>query len=234
MITVSHNEVVVACQKAFEALGFDQGHWEDAGDAIGWLAVHGLPLPADFINRLDSMEPAEELPEMINKEPGKPVWEANLASAISYFPILADYASVHANRFQSCQMLITNCRDIDIIWPYAIKVHQRGFHVSVRWKLDHQTEQVVEFGSQTQLYHQKGDLTLGVVELEVSKNLEINSISKQKSNLIDDAGLHQNFNYHTEHGIDIDDGLWEKLNEIGKGILVEATEESEKRGAGGV
>ena len=241
IITVSHNELVVACQKAFEALGFNQAQWEDAGDAIGWLAVHGLPLPAGFVDRLGSMRPAEALPKMIYKKPGEPMWEANRESAVSYFPILVDYASVHARRFKSCHMLIMNCRDIDLIWPYIVKVHRRGFHISVRWKLNQQTEQIVAFGSDIQLYRRKSELALDAVALTIKEvddadqTLEqLSGVMAEVENLIDGATLQKNFQFHTANGIDIDKTVWQTLGELGKRILVEATEESERRGAGGV
>ena len=33
-LTISHNEIIVACLKAFEALGMAQGQREDAAEAI--------------------------------------------------------------------------------------------------------------------------------------------------------------------------------------------------------
>jgi len=240
MITVSHNEIIVACRKSFEALGFSHGEAEDGANAIGWLAVHGLPLPNDFLSRLDTLKPTRNAPlRLVSEQKGASIWDAKNASGLSCFPNLADYASVKVGDEGGHQLIIQNMADIDLIWPYLVRVHRRGYHIVLRWGDSHQIENVVAFAvgrpkPECFLQESATPLAIADIELNVSQTPLKHRQSPKDIRIDTPVGLQNNYLDRTQNGIDIDSNVWEKLNLIGKQLLVESTAESEKRGAGGV
>ena len=243
MITISHNEIVVACRKAFEALGFSPGQAEDGADSIGWLLVHGLSMPDDFLTRLNKLQPATELPVQLSVSVGGgSVWDAQGASGLSCFPNLADFASVQAGTAGSYQLIIQNMADVDLIWPYLICLQKRGCHVLIQWAEPNQYHRVVIFSGQTEpdcyllknstaIMKQEGDVRL-IVSFEPLVDDEI--LNRQKIRIDTNPDLQSNYLDRIQNGIDIDKDVWDQLNLIGKKLLVESTAESELRGAGGV
>ena len=242
MITISHNEIVVTCLKALEALGFSYGEAEDGADAIGWLAVHGLSLPDDLLNRLDYLQPADSsLLRLDSESDASSTWDVQGATGLSCFPNLADYAFVKARSRGVHQVTIQNMADVDLIWPYLANIQRRGYDALIRWEDSNQQERLISFDSEwaePECYVQEfqSSMAAGNIELAVSRS-SLSFEGTQNPKIIrigTKEGLRNNYQYRIENGIDIDKKLWERLTLIGKDLLVESTAESEKRGAGGV
>ncbi len=53
----------------------------------------------------------------------------------------------------------------------------------------------------------------------------------KSSELLPDDFAH-NYQYHNEFGVEVDEMVWSKFVTLSKNALVEATEESRRRGAG--
>lgn len=239
MVTVSHNEIVVACRKAFEALGFGLGQAEDGANALGWLASHGLAWPGKLSDRIETLRPTDQLPSVTVQIAENSAWDANGASALSCFPMLADYASVRAEQNQAHHLTISSMGDIDLLWPYLITLPKRGFNAFLSW---HVSEGVVcqahfDVTSKYPELRWLADASLHAdeIQLTVSQNSLARSNRDNPNVIRIETGedFQQSYLSHTKDGIPMDAALWLTLNKIGKGLLVESTAESEKRGAGG-
>lgn len=243
MLTISHNEIVVACRKAIEGLGLSQGQAEDGANSIGWLLSHGLSLPADFLFRLDSIEPATILPiqQQSNRENGS-TWDAQSLSGLHCFPNLADFASVQAtiSETQIHNLTVQNLADIDLIWPYLVNLQKRGFYIRLRWAGLNQDEHIVVFSDQAEpdcylleskVAKQDQSVSLLVSVMPFGEEAALNWPLIRIDRSVD---LQSNYLDRTENGIKIVSEVWDRLNVIGKRLLVESTAESEQRGAGGV
>ena len=235
---ISHNEIVVACLKAFEALGMPKGQREDAAESIGWLALHGLPFEQDLKMALAHIQPDVLSAEPITQSEAASSWDANGASALAIFPNLADYAVVRAQSAGEHQLLVSNCVDIALMWPYLEKLVDGENHLTCRWSTTEGLEMLVDFSHDDgRLYqlHNQSNLSPNQVELfagnKQNKKSELlgEVMRVETSQDWADQKLKQ-----TQDGIRIGAELWQNLMALGKGILVESTAESERRGAGGV
>ncbi|MEM8859292.1 MAG: DUF3726 domain-containing protein [Chloroflexota bacterium] len=238
-MNISHNEIVVACLKAFEALGLPQGQREDAADAIGWLALHGLPFEQKLADRLVDFRPDALKADLVSQTATSSVWDAEGSSALVVFPNLADFAFVKAQLAGRHRLTVTECPDIDLIWPYLKNfAHQRRW-IECHWRLAENEEVLVDYRQDGgRIYHFQKQHTLQPHEIELVINLEESVAVRQINDVILHVETEQDWFQEklnrTQNGIPIDSRLWQTLDAIGKGILVEATEESELRGAGGV
>ncbi len=238
---ISHNEIVVACLKAFEALELPLGQREDAAEAIGWLALHGLPFEDQLATALHSFQPKSVFANPISQSGQESVWDAQGGSALHIFPNLADYAAAQARVHNSHTLSVRNLTDFGVMWPYITKIQQRQQWVKLIWKNGADADMVAVGLPDSPLPKVSwlmGDGAERDVQLIVAQpgfglgedDNEIGQIIRVDSG----SGLAQNASDRFKSGILINPSLWQQLKQIGLGILVEATAESEQRGAGGV
>lgn len=239
-ITISHNEIIVACIKAFEALGLPLGQREDAAEAVGWLALHGLPFEDQLSTALHSFNSRMTIATPISQSEHESVWDAQGGSAVHIFPNLADFAAAQACKHQSHQLTVRNLTDFGIMWPYLAKIHGRNLAFELVWKNGPDTVIQVSGAAGAPLPDvtwamgqdddQVGEVVLTVSQQGVEKRSQQGQLIRVDTHQV----LHSNAQHRLKAGIEINQSLWDQLKELGTGILVEATEESEMRGAGGV
>ena len=236
---ISHNEIVVACLKAFEALGFPQGQREDAAEAIGWLALHGLPFEDRLTDRLGGLRPDVTALQPLTETATTLTWDAEGRSALGIFSNLVDYGLVKAKTAEEYRLTIHNCPDLELMWPYLATIEKEPFVVECRWSVAADEEWLVRLGQNDgRIFHLTKQSALQPNEIElvfeqgmadISQSLADKSVwTKSQKEWLQEKQV------RIQTGIPIDLDLWQTLVTLGKGILVEATEESERRGAGGV
>ncbi|MEM9776918.1 MAG: DUF3726 domain-containing protein [Chloroflexota bacterium] len=238
-MVISHNEIVVGCLKAFEALGLPKGQREDAAEAIGWLALHGQPFEQSLAQALDTLRPDKLQAKLLSQSGTASVWDARGGSALAIFPNLVDYALVKAKATGQHRLTVIHSPDIDLIWPYLDKTSSRLPWIECRWRVAENEEMLVDFREDGgRIYHFQKQSALRPREFELVVKRSESIAVRQIDDVILRVEIHSDWFQQklkqTQEGIRIDAKLWQNLVALGKGILVESTEESERRGAGGV
>lgn len=243
-ITVSHNEIVMFARKALEGLGVSTGELEDAADAVGWLALHGIDAIPTFHDLLYELFAARHRrPRQLTKT----TFDAYGHSCILIGPPVLDYAYAHTARHGASTLTLRNCYDPLFLTAYMIRCAQRGMNLAANWD---GTQIVICAGESTPLITQQllaGEKAVGPicsrepadVTLHLATNAPIDLSTLALPQELDSvrqeyppAHFAAQRQHYIENGIQVDAELWANVQEIGKLVLVEATEESRQRGAG--
>ena len=238
IVTISHNEVIVACRKAFEALGLSFGQAEDASEAIGWLALHRLPFQDQLSAALNGWQSKLLHASPLSQSPDQSIWDAQGGSALYIFPNLIDYGSVQAQKNGAYTLQILNMPDVGLMWPYIVCIQKRGISLMLQ-RSDGAAgvQQIIcQAGEERPAINQldaAGDWLIEKVEVRFLPQDE-SSANHSEIRIANSESLLSTALDCTANGIQIEASLWIKLNLLGKGLLVESTAESENRGAGGV
>ena len=249
LVFVSHNEIVMFCRKALEGLGVSVGELEDAADAVGWLALHGIDGITPFHQLLTDLPPnATPLLPTDNR-----LFDGGGQSALFLGPAVLDYGFVQAISQHQTTLTVEKCRHPLSLIAYIIRCAKRGVSLAAQWHepaLQRETTITVDaessFPTVTQ-YFPKGekepslicsdevvDLTLSFTTNHslASADLVVPQGQYGAMKVYSPAHFEAQWRHHTEEGILVDAAPWAAVQEIGKLVLVEATEESRQRGAG--
>lgn len=232
---VSHNEIITLIRKAFEALGYSQGQWEEIADMVAWRELHGLPgvePAAVAVRRGYSLRTAQiELVEATSEEA---VFDGHGQSALLIGPQVVDWAYTAAVHRGRARVKVIGCKDPGQLMGYAVASGGRAFRIRLSWDL--------MTGRTATFFVQQGELHFGhsgIGESEPEpRHLIIEIDRQQKLDLpvgftvvLTAADFLQRRESRSQHGIPLNKELWEFFKKIGQGVLVEATEQSRK-GAG--
>lgn len=245
--TVSHNEIVMFCRKALEGLGVSTGELEDAADAVGWLALNGFdPIPPFH-------ELLRELHSPMLRSDNETTFNCMGQSCLLIAPPTLDYACAQAVQNGQSTLTLRNTLHPHFLFFYVIRCAQRGIHIAAQWRAPdaaHETRILIQPGDPAPTMIEweldagkaAGPIPSGgivTVTLLLATNAPIdvsmlppphNSHSNRRE--YPPAHFAAQRQHHVENGIQVDAKLWAKIQEIGKRVLVEATEESRRRGAG--
>lgn len=228
-------------RKALEGLGVSAGELEDAADAVGWLALHGIDAIPSFHDLLRNLDQA----------PLQPINESTLdgtnQSCMLIGPPALDYAYAKATHNGQFTLTLRNCRHPLSLIAHMIRCAQRGVHLAAQWP---QNQVAICSGESTPTLiqwvadgdkamvpicsRQPADVTLILATdapIDLSK-LALPHTPRSSRREYTPAHFAAQRQHHIESGIQVDATLWANIEEIGKLVLVEATEESRRRGAG--
>jgi len=247
-IVVSHNEIVMFCRKALEGLGVSVGEMEDAAEAIGWLALHGIDAIVPFYQLLTERPQISSL-QSIDAATFDGV--GNSCLFIGPTPLDIGYAQAIAQ--QQTTLKIKQCRHPLFLLAYMIRCARRGVNLAARWyepTLHLRTIVTIDAGASfptISQYLADGekepllipsrevvDLTLSFAANSplVAADLRAPRQQKELMETYSPAHFAAQRRHHIESGIWVDAATWAAVQEIGKLVLVEATEKSRQRGAG--
>lgn len=244
---VSHNEILVTTQKALEACGFAQGDWEDAADSIAWLEQIGVSVLPLLCVAIDTLRPVQSGWTLTATAPNSFWLDANGGSCLQFGPLAADYALAHAEEHgyaigalhgTEAGLWIGYLRHLArrgvhgyAVWQAGTAVHQYRFSAENPFPdyVCQQVEPAQADGVRIVLAQQPLPLA-GDQPWTFSRDEPTPPVFLARVKSADFAAKQQQ---HLSNGIRIDDACWHKLRAVAKGILVEDTEESRARGAGG-
>jgi LDH2 family malate/lactate/ureidoglycolate dehydrogenase len=250
---VSMVELKAALRRCFEATGYFVGNYEDAAEMILWLEKHGLNGLAELSSSLPFINQDED------KEPSTIVYEDSSAivvdnhnrSSLNSIAAALDVAYYKAVEKGIATATIRNCHNRMFVLKALTDCGRRGVSVVAYWQngSDSVTEHTaaIKAGHKYPSYQhaaiestdsddadQQQSLTIICstrVDLSSSLKARPDNASKAKVEIISSAQIAANKLKSVEHGIEISEQLWDSINQIGAGVLVENSEQSRK-GAG--
>ena len=244
---VSHNEILVTCSKALEAKGFSQGVWEDAADSIAWLEQIGVSVLSDVCASLDALAPIREGWRLNLPHPNNFDLLTNGGSCLQFGSLAADFALTCVQEHEYAIGAIDGANPLAwmgylrhiarqevhsyVVWQDGSALHQYRFAAGEAFP-DYVCQQV-DFPDDRRVRLSMANYPLplaGEHEWVFSRDDPTPPVFLKRVTSAEFAAKRQ---HHLLNGIHLNDDCWHKLKEVAKGILVEDSEESRARGAGG-
>ncbi|MGB1250069.1 MAG: DUF3726 domain-containing protein [Candidatus Promineifilaceae bacterium] len=237
---VSHNEILITCQKALEARGFSQGVREDAADSIAWLEQLGFSVLPNLCAVIEQLQPVNDGWELQADPPNHFELHANGGSCLQFGSLAADFALSKAQELGYSTGDVQGS-EIDLWVGYLRQAASVGINCYAVWQIGTQMHQL-HFAAYEALPNyvcqqldESADeetirISLSKQPLPIAQDEQTPPVFLVQTNSAEFATKRQ---HHLINGITVDDNCWTHLKKVAKGILVEDTEESRARGAGG-
>jgi hypothetical protein len=231
---VSQFEIYRIAQRALEGSGAPYGVDRDGARAVAWLEARGLP----GLARLD-----DDLPGLAGSFAGLRLGAANVIeaagrSAIAFADAAVDLALAILTRGAGC-LRLHGCRSPIFLLPAAIA--DPGPGMAVRWSLP------------------RGDVVCridadGGVELECGEGVALDAAlvdpgpaaveigpgfaraeatPRASGSRLDGVALSRRLDLSLAQGIEVDAGIWRRIDAVAGRVQVPASEASRLKGAGG-
>jgi LDH2 family malate/lactate/ureidoglycolate dehydrogenase len=246
---VSFNELQGLSRKAFLALGFSDGHADDAADMVAWMEsfdLHGLEALNNGLVHLIEEDP-DALPHILYQDGDLAVVDGKDLSVLRSSNLALELAFAKARARGLSVIKIRRCRQRQLIMGYLARLAGRGMNVTAFWRNAQKplTEQVIGFRANSTV----PSIRVYSVEEVPEENEPNNGITVIMANHVDLLPtMRSDYRYdllakHEEsdlvavreraiaNGIEVDPALWERLKVLAQKTLVEASDAS-RLGAG--
>jgi len=248
---VSHNELTGLCRRAFEGLGFHAGDHEDAADMVVWLEQHGLG-GVDSLRRGLGHLASNDRSAMARAFEDTSLAVINAAdnSVLVCGSLAADLVYAKARRKGLAVVKLQNCYNRILMLGYLARCARRGMNLLAFWR-NSENPKVVEQVVSIRAYEEYPTLLLYEVEDPddtFTRNRSVTLIASPHFSMLqalypdpEEATLLQvlgpddfqrQSRHVLDHGMEVDDALWQRLKDLSALTLVESSEDSRARGAG--
>lgn len=246
---VSMNELKAALRRCFEATGYFVGNYEDAANMILWLEKHGLDGLGELRRALPyiDLDSDKPLSTVVYEDSTSAIIDSNGRSALNCIAAAVDLA--HAKALESSLSTVTvhNCHNRKFVLKALTDCGRRGISVVAYWQNGSRTvtehTAAIRAGERYPSYSEATTSLQGepderqTLTIICSSRVDLNSSLQQSrgnrnARHVSPQQLALNKEHSVDQGIEIDADLWDEINRIGTGILVENTERS-RQGAGG-
>lgn len=246
---VSMNELQAALRRCFEANGYFVGNYEDAANLVLWLEKHGLDGLKELECALSFLQLDREKPlsTVIYEDSTSAVIDSHGRSALNCIAASIDLAHAKALECGIATVTVHNCHNRKFILKALTDCGRRGISVVAYWKNGKSsvTEHTaaIKAGARYPSYStaltnlqtsEEDQQALTIIcssRVDLTSSLQ-SSYGNRKTSDISAQRVEENKIYTVDFGIDIDESLWNEINRIGAGTLVENTVQS-RQGAGG-
>lgn len=230
-VCVSHNEIVMLCRKYFEALGWAEGDWLDHADMFAWCEQHDLPM-LHFLKR--------DHTHLQRADRTSLAWSADTidaqgASVLQFGYLLLDKLYQRVTDEGMVTATVINCRHQPLLLGYMRRVAQRGVTVRASWQHGLAQGGALFSAETASLAFSQVDDVARDDTLSVAMSVQAPPESERRlaaTSVWDAAMLAQRAAAHRDHGYRVSRPIWQFATEVGKGILVAASDASRQRGAG--
>lgn len=240
---VSKNELMASLKKAFEGLGFQPGDYYDAADMVVWLETHGF----DGFERLQKAlaylnTTAPNHAVLVQEDEQNAVLDGEDSSILLCGSEAVDLLIAQVMQGSAARLQLNNCYNRTFILQRLVKAAQRNIAFVAFWRQEDYCVKVsVAAGAKLPEYS-----TFAMTELLEPQTLtifagkELKIIGEQFSaqlvmgpllTTFTEAEMAACYLESLERGIEIDEELWQMLDDLVARILVESTESS-RAGAG--
>lgn len=240
---VSRNELTASLKKAFEGLGFSVGDYQDAAAMVVWSQMHGfgglsqLQQALPFLNNCPCLHA-----KLITNGDHQALLDGQGSSILLCGTQTVRLVCALARQHGSGRVHLDNCHNRQLIIQRLVSAAQLGSALVAYWVQDNQGCKLsIEAGAQQPDYRQYSlanptddqsllifaGTDLAVVEAQFAAEI---TLREQTYSLPSETML-DSYSQALELGIEIDDELWDELNNLVARVLVESTESS-RAGAG--
>jgi LDH2 family malate/lactate/ureidoglycolate dehydrogenase len=234
---VAQNEFFNLCKKVFEGQGLDLGDFEDCAEIVVWLELHGL-------NGVAALE------GLLARPPGRggapPLFEAaSLAVldghgcwSLACGSLGADLACTKALEQGLGMVEITAMAEPRVLLRCLVDCARRGLYAMAHWhdEAGHEHLADVSAGADYPTYQilaARAGAVSGSARLVCTRGFALTPVSRSPVlfhlSPEDFAGRCRKA---LSTGIEVPETIWARLGGLAKKVLVEATEEARRRGAG--
>ncbi|MBY4675392.1 DUF3726 domain-containing protein [Marinobacterium arenosum] len=246
---ISMNELKAALRRCFEATGYYVGNYEDAANMILWLEKHGLNGLAELKRAMPYIADDSDKPlsRVVYEDSTSAIIDSNGRSALNCIAASVDLAHAKALEVGIATVTVHNCHNRMFILKALTDCGRRGISVAAYWQNGNQTvtehAAAINAGDRYPSYSEattslsttpadKQTLTI-VCSSRVNLTASLQSSKGNRlARYVSPQQVAENKAHSVEHGIEIEPELWDEINRIGAGVLVENSEQSQ-RGAGG-
>ncbi len=246
---VSRNELIAVVKQAFEGLGYAQGDYENAADTFVWSELHGLNGLQGLQRAVTDSTTAKKIKPGAYSLVSGARWNLAGASCFQVADLALGALRVQAQRNPDgiVSISLNDYRDPELIAKFISERINQNFAVAAIWFAEQGSRANVIRPDRNALnisYQQytfsktdfKKDQPLRLyagVDAEAVNNRIALSLPEEAQLDVELGGaeMSESFTRQIANGIEIENGLWEKLISLGNNVLVEATEQS-RLGAG--
>ncbi len=248
-MNISMNELKAALRRCFEATGYFVGNYEDAANMILWLEKHGLSGLVELERALPFIDQDKDKPlsSVVYEDSTSAIIDSHGRSALNCIAASVDLAHAKALESGIATVTVHNCHNRMFILKALTDCGRRGISVAAYWRNGSQT--VTEHTAAIKAGERYPSYSEAITSLKTnaddkqaltiicSSRVDLTSSLQQskgnrRARYLSAEQVAANKDHSVEHGIEIDEALWEEINRIGAGVLVESSEQS-RQGAGG-
>ncbi len=248
-MNISMNELKAALRRCFEASHYFVGNYEDAANMVLWLEKHGLDGLTELARALPYITEDRDKPlsSVVYEDSTSAIIDSHGRSALNCIAASVDLAHAKALENGIATVTVHNCHNRMFILKALTDRGRCGISVAAYWQNGSQV--VTEHAAAIKAGERYPSYSEAITNLPASTDdkqaltiicssrVDLTaSLQKSKGNrnarYISADNVAENKQQSIEYGIDIDSALWQEINRIGTGILVENTAQS-RQGAGG-
>ena len=240
---VSRNELTASLKKAFEGLGFSVGDYQDAAAMVIWSQMHGfngleqLNLALPFLNNCLCLHA-----QLVSNGDQQALLDGQSSSVLLCGSQTVRLACALARQHGHGFVQLDNCHNRLLIIQRLVSAAQSGTALAAYWEQGSSGFKVTieahakhpEY-SQYTLPTQSDNQSLMIFAGEDMVSVEQQFVSQisldSPVSRVQSESMVDSYEHCLEQGIEIDETLWHKLDNLVARVLVESTESS-RAGAG--
>lgn len=242
---ISMNELKASLRRCFEAAGYFVGNYEDAANMVLWLEKHGLHGLRELSLALPYIDADRDKPlsKVIYEDSTSAIIDAHNRSALNCIASAVDLAHAKALETGIATVTVHNCHNRIFVLKALTDRGRSGISAAAYWRngSSQVSEHTAAIGS-NQRYPSYSEAKTNLqpspndkqaLTIICSSRVDLSSsLQSSQSQSVSPIEVELNKEHTIEGGIEIDATCWQKINDIGAGVLVENTEQS-RRDAGG-
>ena len=247
MLRVSYGELLAQLKQSFEALGYSLGEYESAATSVLSLELWGFGGLALLEAALPSLELHKQWAPAVTYESNALMLDCFQGSALFGLIPSMELIYVKARQHGVSRATLVNCTEPEFMLPLLMQVCQRGYYASFRWPSTEDPTHLrwVRLEGDVSGIRVDSKIWQASAPLEASVSIEVaqsdwdfssehSDPEGQGLSLQDHWGntaLQALFEERYMASVTIDPWLWSRLQDLGRRVLVPATEAS-RSGAG--
>ncbi|MDO7640670.1 MULTISPECIES: DUF3726 domain-containing protein [Reinekea] len=248
-MNISMNELKAALRRCFEASHYFVGNYEDAANMILWLEKHGLKGLAELERLLPYITDDTDklLSSVLYEDSSSAIIDSHGRSALNCIAASVDLAHAKALISGIATVTVHHCHNRMFILKALTDRGRCGISIAAYWQNGSHTvtehAAAIRAGARYPSYSEaltnlsaSTDLkqTLTIIcssRVDLTASLQLSKGNRNARHMSAEEVAENKAN-SVEHGIEIEPELWQRINQIGTGILVENNDQS-RQGAGG-
>lgn len=232
---VSYSELVATSEKAFEALGMRPGERAEAAEMVAWLQLHGLSGVRELGKALAYLprEAGTRLAELWRAENIR-VFSAQGAGILCTGGLAVDAGVALASRQGLATVRVEDCHNRALIVGYLARSARHGTSVLAYWRNAGRsqahavslsaTEEFPTLRTYVTSQRQETDQSLTLImsrRFDLRPHFHDDVTDDRIVQSIAAADMQSEREQALEHGLSVDQAVWDNLKTIAAGVLVD-------------